>query len=144
MAAFAPAAIDEILRMHGPLISSRRKVTRTVEFGGRTVPAGERISLIWASANRDEAVFGDPDEFRLDREPSGNLLFGAGLHGCPGAPWPGSSYVFFWKNSSSAPISSTWCPGPNRSGRPTRRVDSTLYRCGFGDPRPRTRPPDQC
>ena len=48
--------------------------------------AGERISLIWASANRDEAVFGDPDEFRLDREPSDNLLYGAGIHDCPGAP----------------------------------------------------------
>jgi hypothetical protein len=81
-----PAAIDEILRMHGPLISSRRIAIRTVEIGGRALPAGERISLIWASANRDEAVFGDPDEFRLDREPSENLLYGAGLHDCPGAP----------------------------------------------------------
>lgn len=39
-----------------------------------------------ASANRDEAVFGDPDEFRLDRDPSDNLLYGAGIHHCPGAP----------------------------------------------------------
>lgn len=81
-----PTAIDEILRIHGPLISSRRITTRPVEIGGRQLPAGERISLIWASANRDEAVFGDPDEFRLDREPSENLLYGAGIHDCPGAP----------------------------------------------------------
>ena len=44
------------------------------------------MTLIWASANRDEAVFGDPDEFRLDRDPSQNLLYGAGIHVCPGAP----------------------------------------------------------
>lgn len=42
--------------------------------------------MIWASANRDEAVFGDPDGFRLDRDPSQNLLYGAGIHVCPGAP----------------------------------------------------------
>ena len=48
--------------------------------------AGDRMTLMWASANRDEAVFGDPDEFRLDRDPSQNLLYGAGIHVCPGAP----------------------------------------------------------
>ena len=44
------------------------------------------MTLIWASANRDEAIFGDPDEFRLDRDPSQNLLYGAGIDVCPGAP----------------------------------------------------------
>jgi len=57
-----------------------------VRLGGTQIPAGERVTLIWASANRDEAVFGDPDEFRLDRDPSLNLLYGAGIHACPGAP----------------------------------------------------------
>jgi cytochrome P450 len=81
-----PAAIDEILRIHAPLIANRRVTTRAVEIGGRKIAAGERLTLIWASANRDEAVFGDPDEFRLDRDPSQNLLYGAGIHVCPGAP----------------------------------------------------------
>ncbi len=40
---------------------------------------------MWASANRDEAVIGDPDEFRLDRDPTQNLLYGRGIHVCPGA-----------------------------------------------------------
>jgi cytochrome P450 len=57
-----------------------------VEIGGCKLMAGERVTLIWASANRDEAVFGDPDEFRLDRDPAKNLLYGAGIHVCPGAP----------------------------------------------------------
>jgi hypothetical protein len=80
-----PAAIDEILRIHAPLIANRRITTRAVEIGGCRLEAGARLSLIWASANRDEAVFGDPDGFRLDRDPAQNLLYGAGIHVCPGA-----------------------------------------------------------
>ncbi|RDJ98234.1 cytochrome P450 [Paraburkholderia lacunae] len=81
-----PKAIDEILRIRAPLIANRRISTRPVEIGGRKLPAGQRITLIWASANRDETVFGDPDEFRLDRDPASNLLYGSGIHECPGAP----------------------------------------------------------
>jgi cytochrome P450 len=80
-----PAAIDEILRMHAPLIANRRVATAPVKIGGREIAAGERITLMWASANRDEAVFGDPDAFRLDRDPAQNLLYGRGIHVCPGA-----------------------------------------------------------
>ena len=81
-----PKAIDEILRIHPPFISSRRKTTQPVAVGGYLIPAGERVTIMWASANRDEQVFGDPDEFRLDRDPVQNLLYGAGIHVCPGAP----------------------------------------------------------
>ncbi|TFH87688.1 cytochrome P450 [Billgrantia azerbaijanica] len=81
-----PAAIDEILRLDAPLMSNRRRTTRPVEIGGRHIPAGERLTILWGSANRDAAVFGDPDEFRLDRDPADNLLYGAGIHVCPGAP----------------------------------------------------------
>jgi cytochrome P450 len=81
-----PAAIDEILRLHGPLVANRRVTTRPVEVGGRQIAAGERISLNWMAANRDGRVFPEPDQFRLDRDPSLNLLYGAGIHVCPGAP----------------------------------------------------------
>lgn len=81
-----PAAIDEILRMDAPLIANRRVVRRPVEIGGTSFTPGDRLSILWASANRDESVFGDPDEFRVDRDPSLNLLYGAGIHICPGAP----------------------------------------------------------
>lgn len=81
-----PGAIDEILRIHGPLVASRRVTTREVEINGRKIGAGERISLNWISANRDGRVFDEPDTFRLDRDPSKNLLYGTGLHVCPGAP----------------------------------------------------------
>jgi cytochrome P450 len=81
-----PVAIEEILRIHPPLIASRRKALRPVNIGGAAIAPGERLTLMWASANRDESVFGDPDEFRLDRNPRDNLLYGAGIHVCPGAP----------------------------------------------------------
>lgn len=81
-----PAAIDELLRLDAPLIVNRRVARRDVTLGGRRIKAGERLSLLWASANRDERVFGDPDRIVLDRDPSLNLLYGAGIHVCPGAP----------------------------------------------------------
>jgi cytochrome P450 len=81
-----PAAIEEILRIHPPLIASRRITTSAVNLGGCAISQSERITVMWASANRDDAVFGDPDEFRLDRDTSQNLLYGAGIHYCPGAP----------------------------------------------------------
>ena len=81
-----PEAIDEILRIHGPLVANRRTTTRPVEVGGRQIAAGERISLNWIAANRDPDVFEAPDTFRLGRDPAANLLYGAGIHVCPGAP----------------------------------------------------------
>lgn len=81
-----PEAIDEILRLHGPLVTNRRVTTRPVEIGGRQIEDGERISLNWIAANRDASVFEDADAFRLGRDPAANLLYGAGIHVCPGAP----------------------------------------------------------
>lgn len=81
-----PAAIEEILRIHGPLVVNRRVTTRPVEIVGRTIGAGERISLNWISANRDGRAFQDAGAFRLDRDPGANLLYGKGIHVCPGAP----------------------------------------------------------
>ena len=81
-----PTAIDEILRLHGPLVANRRVTTRPVEIRGRTIPAGQRLSLMWMAANRDSHVFEDPYAFRWDRDQSQNLLYGAGIHVCPGAP----------------------------------------------------------
>lgn len=81
-----PAAIDEILRIRAPLIMSRRVTVKPVTIRERELAGGERIAILWASVNRDEAVFGDPDQFRLDRDPALNLLYGTGIHECPGAP----------------------------------------------------------
>jgi cytochrome P450 len=57
-----------------------------VEIAGRTIAAGEKLSLNWIAANRDGRTFADPDAVRFDRDPGDNLLFGAGIHDCLGAP----------------------------------------------------------
>ncbi|TLF52316.1 cytochrome P450 [Halomonas urmiana] len=80
------AAIDEILRLDAPLMSNRRITTRAVEIGGHRLEPGERLTILWGSVNRDEAVFDGADEVRLDRDPRDNLLYGTGIHVCPGAP----------------------------------------------------------
>lgn len=77
-------AIDEMLRLHGPLISNRRVATKAVTIGGRRLEAGDRITVIWASVNRDGEVFEDAERFDLERDQSHNLLYGAGIHVCPG------------------------------------------------------------
>ncbi len=79
-----PDAIDEILRIHAPLVANRRVTTCPVTIGERQLPAGERLTLIWAAANRDEAVFGDSDTYDPVGNKANNLLYGAGLHVCPG------------------------------------------------------------
>ncbi len=81
-----PSAIDEILRIHGPLVSNRRTTTSSVDIGGRRIDAGERVTLIWVSANRDAQTFAKPESFQLDRDQRHNLLYGDGIHICPGAP----------------------------------------------------------
>lgn len=77
-------ANDEILRMHNPLVTNRRKTTCPVQISGRKIPADARLTLHWMAANRDPKVFPDPDKFSLERDPRDNLLYGAGIHVCPG------------------------------------------------------------
>jgi len=79
-------AIDEILRVTGPLVLNKRIATRDVAVGDRHIAAGQRLSLFWVAANRDPEVFDAPEEVRLDRNPAQNLLYGRGIHVCPGAP----------------------------------------------------------
>ena len=79
-------ANDEILRIHGPLVDNRRRTTCPVRIGDRQIEADQRITINWISANRDPDVFPEPDSFSLERDPTQNLLYGAGIHVCPGAP----------------------------------------------------------
>ena len=55
-------------------------------MGTRKILSGEKVTVLWASANRDEGVFGDPDVFCPEKNRNQNLLYGAGIHVCPGAP----------------------------------------------------------
>jgi cytochrome P450 len=77
---------EEFFRVYMPLTHIGRVCPADTEIGGVTVPAGQRASLCWSSANRDETVFEAADEIRLDRKPNPHLSFGFGTHLCLGAP----------------------------------------------------------
>lgn len=80
-----PAAIEEYLRLYTPYRGFARTAVRDVEIGGRHITKDEPIALVYASANRDEAVFPDPDEFVLDRPNiDQHIAFGKGPHRCAG------------------------------------------------------------
>lgn len=82
-----PAAVDEFLRLYTPYRGFARTAVRDVTIRGRTIPAGEPIALVYASANRDADVFEAPDEFRIDRpNMKDSIAFGRGPHMCVGAP----------------------------------------------------------
>ena len=81
-----PNAIEELLRYLAPVQSGARVTTRDVELRGVAIPQGERVLLLWASANRDERRYPDPDTLDLGRAPLRNVAFGEGIHFCLGAP----------------------------------------------------------
>ncbi len=80
-----PDAVEEILRWVTPINYFVRTATQDYELRGETIHAGDKVVLFWASANRDEDVFEDPFEFRIDRRPNQHLVFGFGPHLCMGA-----------------------------------------------------------
>ncbi|MCT2278014.1 cytochrome P450 [Micromonospora chalcea] len=75
--------LAEVLRLDPPVRATRRVATEALSLGGRAVRAGERLLLRFDAANRDPAVFAEPDRFRADPADA-VLTFGAGARGCPG------------------------------------------------------------
>jgi cytochrome P450 len=83
--ALFPTAVDELLRWWTPVMVFRRTATADTELAGTRVPAGEKVVVSFASANRDETVFADPDRLDIGRTPNPHLVFGHGPHFCLGA-----------------------------------------------------------
>jgi cytochrome P450 len=85
--ALIPNAIEEVLRFDSSVIAWRRQTTEAVAIGGVPVPADAHLLLLLGSANRDPAVFADPDRFDIHRpNAQEHLSLGAGVHFCLGAP----------------------------------------------------------
>lgn len=78
-------AVDEFLRYEAPQQGLARVATEDCEIRGQKIEKGERILLLWGSANRDEEEFERPDEVVLDRWPNPHVTFGIGAHRCLGA-----------------------------------------------------------
>ena len=81
-----PVAVEEALRYYAPFQATIRRATKDLELRGQKIAKNDRILVLLASANRDEDVFENPKEFRLDRGHNKHLAFGFGIHSCVGAP----------------------------------------------------------
>lgn len=119
------AAIDEVLRIDDPFIASRRIATRAARIGDVEVAAGDRVHLSWVDANRDPEVFGDPDVFDPERNGPHNLVYGTGIHVCPGRP-------LATMELRASPARSWSRPPPSRWTR-TARAPGSSRRVAAGD-----------
>ncbi|MGY4400852.1 cytochrome P450 [Bradyrhizobium sp. USDA 3315] len=79
-----PGLVDESIRWMTPVKHFMRSATADTELGGRKIAKGDWLMLCYASGNRDEEVFEDPDRFRSDRKPNRHVAFGYGAHLCLG------------------------------------------------------------
>ena len=79
-----PVAVEEMLRWVSPIKNMARTMTRDVELHGQTMAKGQKLLLLYPSANRDEAMFEDPEVFDVTRTPNDHIAFGFGAHFCMG------------------------------------------------------------
>jgi cholest-4-en-3-one 26-monooxygenase len=79
-----PNAIEEMLRWTAPVKNMARTITADNEFHGTQLHQGEKMILLFESANFDEKVFEDPESFNIERYPNNHLAFGFGTHFCLG------------------------------------------------------------
>jgi cytochrome P450 family 142 subfamily A polypeptide 1 len=80
-----PLAVEEMLRWVSPIKNMNRTATRDVSVGGAEIHSGDKVLLLYPSANRDERAFARAGEFHVDREPNDHVAFGHGVHFCLGA-----------------------------------------------------------
>lgn len=78
------SAVEEMLRWVTPVIHFRRTATKDVVVRGQQIKEGDKVVLYYASANRDEDVFKDPQQFDVGRAPNDHIAFGIGQHSCLG------------------------------------------------------------
>jgi cholest-4-en-3-one 26-monooxygenase len=78
-------AVEEVIRWTAPIIHFGRTATQDFQLRDKTIREGDAVGLFYPSANRDEEIFEDPFEFRIDRNPNPHLSFGIGEHFCLGS-----------------------------------------------------------
>lgn len=80
-----PSIFEETVRMDGPVVAFFRRAARNTEIGGTPVAAGDRVCLVYTSANHDERHYPEPDRFDIDRNPVDHLAMSHGIHACAGS-----------------------------------------------------------
>ncbi|MEV8532593.1 cytochrome P450 [Streptomyces sp. NPDC051211] len=113
-------AVDELLRVHPPVLSFRRTAARDTVLAGQHIRAGDKVVVFHASANHDERVFTDPARLDLGRAPNPHVSFGDGPHVCLGAHFARLQLRTLYE---------TWCalmPPPELAGPPRRLVSNFI------------------
>ncbi|MFJ6370896.1 cytochrome P450 [Streptomyces virginiae] len=113
-------AVDELLRVHPPVLSFRRTAAVDTDLAGRPIRAGDKVVVFHASANHDERVFADPGRLDLARTPNPHVSFGDGPHVCLGAHFARLQLRILYEE---------WCaamPAPELAGPPRRLVSNFI------------------
>ncbi|MFB6511944.1 cytochrome P450 [Streptomyces virginiae] len=113
-------AVDELLRVHPPVLSFRRTAAVDTDLAGRPIRAGDKVVVFHASANHDERVFADPGRLDLARTPNPHVSFGDGPHVCLGAHFARLQLCILYEE---------WCaamPAPELAGPPRRLVSNFI------------------
>lgn len=113
-------AVDELLRVHPPVLTFRRTAVVDTELAGRRVRAGDKVVVFHASANHDERVFTDPHRLDLTRSPNPHVSFGDGPHVCLGAHFARLQLRVLYEESLRA------LPSLEPAGRPRRLVSNFI------------------
>ncbi|MEV6955981.1 cytochrome P450 [Streptomyces sp. NPDC051183] len=113
-------AVEELLRVHPPVLSFRRTAAADTELAGQRIRAGDKVVVFHASANHDERVFTDPGRLDLGRAPNPHVSFGDGPHVCLGAHFARLQLRTLYEE---------WCaamPVPELAGEPRRLVSNFI------------------
>ncbi|WP_031012775.1 cytochrome P450 [Streptomyces sp. NRRL F-5727] len=113
-------AVDELLRIHPPVLSFRRTAARDTELAGTRITVGDKVVVFHVSANHDERVFADPHRLDLDRRPNPHVSFGDGPHVCLGAHFARLQLRVFYEELRGA------CAGVESAGAPRRLVSNFI------------------
>ncbi|QES47429.1 cytochrome P450 [Streptomyces venezuelae] len=113
-------AVDELLRVHPPVLSFRRTAAVDTELAGQRIRAGEKVVVFHASANHDERVFTDPARLDLDRAPNPHVSFGDGPHVCLGAHFARLQLRTFYEEWTAL------MPPPELAAPPRRLVSNFI------------------
>ena len=81
----AETGVEEFIRWVTPILNMRRTATEDHEFRGKKIAKGDQLLLMYASANRDEELFDNPDDFDVERQHNHHVAFGFGTHFCLGS-----------------------------------------------------------
>ncbi|MGW4075307.1 cytochrome P450 [Streptomyces asiaticus] len=93
----APLTDEEILRFTSPALHVLRTARREVDLGGHRIRTGDQVAVWLPAANRDEAVFADPDRFDIAHTPNRHLTFATGTHFCLGSALATSELTIFFE-----------------------------------------------